>query len=124
MRRDRGKVPADGRIPQINLKEGMPRVQEAVAAMEQALIRARAGGVKAVKFIHGYGSSGVGGEIRMAVQSRLRAMERAGQVRTCIFGEDWSTSNAGTWALLKTRPELKADPHLGKKNLGITVVVI
>jgi DNA-nicking Smr family endonuclease len=122
--RGRRNTAGDGKIPEINLKEGMPRVQEAMSALEQALTRARESGIAAVKFIHGYGSSGVGGEIRMAVQKRLREMESSGQVRACIFGEEWSTSDARAWTLLKARPELKRDPHVGKRNLGITVVVI
>jgi hypothetical protein len=111
-------------ILEINLEEGMPRVPEAMAAMERGLARARAEKHAVVKFIHGYGSSGVGGEIRMAVQKRLREMESAGVIRACIFGEEWSTSDARTWELLKSRPELKSDQHLGRKNLGITVVVV
>ena len=80
--------------------------------------------MRALKFIHGYGSSGVGGEIRVAVQKRLRALEEAGAIRACIFGEDWSASDARTWEMLKAHPEWKKDVHLGKKNLGITVVVM
>lgn len=113
----------EGRIPEINLKEGMPRVEEALAVLERSMMRARAEKLAVAKFIHGYGSSGVGGEIRIAVQKRLREMESAGTIHAAIFGEDWSASDAGTWALLKAHPELKADIHLGKKNLGITVVV-
>lgn len=124
MGRGRPNATGDGKIHEINLKAGMPRVQEALAAMEQALARARSGGIAVIKFIHGYGSSGVGGDIRIAVQKQLHQMETAGLVRACIFGEDWSASDARTWALLKARPELKADAHLGKKNRGITVVVI
>ena len=110
--------------PEINLDAGRPRVPEAIEAMERGLARARAETHAVVKFIHGYGSSGVGGEIRMAVQKRLREMESAGAIRACIFGEDWSASEARTWELLKTRPELKSDQHLGRRNLGITVVVV
>ena len=111
-------------ILEINLEQGMPRVNDAMAEMERGLARARAGKLRVVKFIHGYGSSGVGGEIRIAVQKRLMELESAGRIRACIFGEDWSASDARTWALLKAQPELKTDPHLGRKNLGITVVVV
>ena len=113
-----------GGIYEVNLEEGMPLVQEALSEMERGLARARAEKVAVVKFIHGYGSSGVGGEIRIAVQKRLREMESSGAIRACIFGEDWSASDAKTWALLKARPELKKDGHLARKNLGITVVVV
>jgi hypothetical protein len=111
-------------IPVIDLEEGMPLVRDAISRMEQALARARSENHAAVKFIHGYGSSGVGGEIRIAVQKRLREMEHGGAIRACIFGEDWGPSNATTWELLKARPQLKYDGDLGRRNLGITVVVV
>ena len=122
--KNRRRAARGGGIPEINLEEGMPRVHEALGAMERGLARARAEKVAVVKFIHGYGSSGVGGEIRIAVQKRLREMESAGAIRACIFGEDWGASDPKTWALLKARPELKMDGHLARKNLGITVVVV
>lgn len=34
-----------------------------------------------LKLIHGYGSSGVGGDIRIAVQKRLRALDDQGAIR-------------------------------------------
>lgn len=77
-----------------------------------------------LKVIHGYGSSGAGGDIRIAVQRRLRELVDAGQIRGCIFGEDWSKSDEATWRIVQEQPELKEDPHLGRRNLGITVVIL
>jgi len=48
----------------------------------------------------------------------------AGQIRGCIFGEDWAKSNDQTWRLLQAQPELKSDPDLGRQNQGITIVLI
>jgi len=72
--------------------------------------------------IHGYGSSGVGGDIRIAVQRRLQELAEQGQIRGCIFGEGWSKSNEEAWRLLQTHAELKSDADLGRRNLGITIV--
>jgi len=77
-----------------------------------------------LKVVHGYGSTGAGGEIRAAVQRRLREMEEAGQIRACIFGENWSRSDEVAWRLLQARPDLKHDPDLGRRNEGITVVLL
>ena len=74
--------------------------------------------------MHGYGSSGAGGDIRIAVQRRLLELAEAGQIRACVFGEDWSKSNDQTWQLLRVQPELKSDPDLGRQNQGITIVLI
>jgi len=77
-----------------------------------------------LKVIHGYGSSGAGGDIRLAVQRRLQELAEAGQIRGCIFGENWAKSNDQTWRLLKGQPELKGDPDLGKGNEGITIILL
>ena len=108
----------------INLEEGKPLVREALARLERELTLARKQGCSTLKLIHGYGSSGAGGDIRIAVQKRLRELSEDGQIRACIFGENWSSSDTQTWALLKAQPSLKSDPDLGKRNLGVTIVVL
>ena len=102
----------------------MPLVREAMSRMQSELRRAENEGVKIVKFVHGYGSTGVGGEIRVAVQNGLMKRLSQGELKAVIFGEDWRISNEATWDLLKQRPELKQDSDLGRENRGITIVVL
>ena len=102
----------------------MPTVREALQQLERELARARQAGCGVIKLIHGYGSSGVGGEIRIAAQRRLTEMASRGEIRACIFGENWAKSDERAWALINTHPELKGDADLGRRNLGITVVVL
>jgi hypothetical protein len=111
-------------VKAVSLKAGMPTVAEALSHLVREIAIARQQGDPVVKLIHGYGSTGVGGEIRIAVQARLRAMAGRGEIQACIFGEDWSKSDAKAWSLLRSYPSLKADPHLGRKNMGITIVVL
>jgi hypothetical protein len=108
----------------VNLEEGMPTVHQALVQLAFELDAARHEGRQLLKLIHGYGSTGVGGEIRLAVQSRLVELQRTGHLRTVIYGEDWSKSNHNTWELLISRPELKQDYDLGRRNAGITIVVL
>jgi len=111
-------------IRTVNLESGMPLVREAIAQLDRELTLARQQRCTFVKFIHGYGSSGAGGDIRIAIQKRLRELREQGAIRICIFGEDWSASDAQTWTLLKSQPALKTDSDLGKRNLGITIVML
>jgi hypothetical protein len=104
-----------------NLEQGRPLVHEALSRLERELATARRQH-SVLKLIHGYGSSGVGGDLRIAVQKRLRELQDDGQIRACIFGEDWTTSDARAWELLKFHPELKRDSDLGRANRGITIV--
>jgi hypothetical protein len=108
----------------VNLKSGMPTVSEALQQLDRELAVARQAGCKVLKLIHGYGSSGEGGEIRIAAQRRLTEMANRGEIRACIFGEDWSKSDEQAWTLVKAHFELKQDADLGRRNLGITIVVL
>jgi hypothetical protein len=91
--------------------------------MERGLALAHQDNTKFLKLIHGYGSTGAGGDIGIAVQKRLTEMAQSGQIGGCIFGENWSKSDETAWKLLQSNPELKNDSDLGRLNRGITIVV-
>jgi len=102
----------------------MPQVHEALQRLDRELALARQGKAKLLKLVHGYGSSGEGGDIRIGVQRRLLEMIQNGQIRGCIFGENWSKSDEAAWKLLQAHAEIKSDPDLGRRNQGITIVLI
>lgn len=108
----------------INLEDGMPQVEEARLRMQHELQIARRQGYAAVKLIHGYGSSGVGGSLRIELQKELQRMAGAGAVASFIAGEQWRVSDEKTWELLKRFPEWKRDSDLGKNNKGISLVFL
>ncbi len=102
----------------------MPLVRQALLRLDRELAIATQQHNQFVKFVHGYGSSGAGGDIRVAVQKSLRESLAAGTIRACIYGEDWSISDEQTWRLLTSHPDLKQDRDLGRRNLGITIVAL
>jgi len=108
----------------VNLKSDMPQVHEALQRLDRELALARQEKTKLLKLVHGYGSTGAGGDIRIAVQKRLLEMAQNGQILGCIFGENWSKSDEAAWKLLQSHPELKSDSDLGRRNLGITIVLL
>jgi hypothetical protein len=108
----------------VNLKQGMPLVRNALALLERELTLARSSGIAVLKIVHGYGSTGQGGEIRIAVQKELATQVSQRNVKSVIFGEDWRISNEAAWEVLKRLPALKSDPDLGRGNQGITIVVL
>jgi asparagine synthetase A len=109
-------------IKTVNLKSDMPSVQEALQRLDREIAVARQVGAVLLKVIHGYGSSGAGGDIRISVQRRLHELAEGGQIRGCIFGENWSKSDDATWRLLRAHSALKNDADLGRRNRGITIV--
>lgn len=108
----------------INLEDGRPKVEEARLRMQRELQVAREQGYAAVKLIHGYGSSGVGGSLRIELQKELQRLAGAGGVRSFVTGEDWRISDEKTWELLRRYPEWKQDSDLGKANKGISIVLL
>ena len=108
----------------VNLKSDMPQVHEALQRLDRELALARQEKTTLLKLVHGYGSTGAGGDIRIAVQKRLLEMVQSGQIRGCIFGENWSKSDEAAWKLLQSHPDLKSDPDLGRRNRGITIVLL
>jgi hypothetical protein len=108
----------------VNLKSDMPQVHEALQRLDRELALARQSKLTILKLVHGYGSTGAGGDIRIAVQKQLVELARNGQIRGCIFGEDWSKSDDAAWKLLQANPELKNDSDLGSRNRGITIVIL
>jgi len=94
----------------VNLKSDMPQVHEALQRLDRELALARQGKLTLLKLIHGYGSTGAGGDIRIAVQKRLLEMAQNGQIRGCIFGESWSKSDETAWKLLQSHADSKAIP--------------
>jgi hypothetical protein len=102
----------------------MPSIPEALQRLDRELARARQENIKILKLIHGYGSRGAGGDIRIAVQKKLYDMQQGGHIGGFIFGEDWAKSNEDSWRLLGSRQDLKSDADLGRNNQGITIVML
>jgi hypothetical protein len=102
----------------------MPLVAEALQRLERELAIARQEKAKLLKLVHGYGSTGAGGDIRIAVQKRLLELTQNGLIRGCIFGENWSKTDEQTWKLLQAHAELKSDSDLGRHNRGISIVLL
>lgn len=120
----RNKTRRPGALKIVNLEQGRPDVPLALSLLGDALRIARREAYTAVKLIHGYGSTGKGGDIRIAVQKTLMQQAAGGEIHAFIPGEDWRISNEPTWALLQSCPELKQDPDLGRENRGISIVVL
>ena len=108
-------------IRTVNLKEGLPVVEEALSHMRREISDARTCRVKVLKLIHGYGSTGTGGKIKQAVQMELASMHLQGQIRMYVVGDDYAVSEAGQ-ELRARYPELHRSRRQDFQNLGITFV--
>jgi hypothetical protein len=102
----------------------MPSVHEALQRLDREITLARQQKQSVLKIVHGYGSTGAGGDIRIAVQKRLHELAEHTHIKACIFGESWSKSDQSSWRLLQLHPDLKQDPDLGRGNEGVTIVIL
>jgi len=104
----------------VNLESGRPTVAAALGKLERRIETARRQGVKVLKVIHGYGSSGKGGGLRDAVRRALPELERQGLIRGHVAGEHFTKQSA----ILRQFPRLEDDADLGRGNRGVTLVVL
>lgn len=105
-----------------NIEAGFPTLDEARRLVIEEIKRARRQGVRVLKVIHGYGSSGQGGALCAGLRKSFRLRKKEGVVRDFITGEDFSIFNDQVLGLLESVPELRGDPDLNATNEGITVI--
>ncbi len=110
------------KIKTINLKKGMPFVDEALETLSLELELARSQGVKVLRVIHGYSSSGAGGAIKQAVIHELKSRYRAGKVHTYVVGDRYSEDTNQGRDLLSRFPGLESTLVSDRHNPGITFV--
>ena len=112
------------KIKTINIKEDFPPADVAVANMEIEIENLAGSEVLALKVIHGYGSHGVGGEIKKQAIVKLKELRNKQKILNFIPGEQFGISVSKDKYLRDNIPELFADPELYFPNSGITVVLL
>lgn len=113
-----------GYCKEVNIKSDLPTVGEAIRRITYNLRNGRLWGCAAIKFIHGYGSSGRGGAIRTEARRYLTDQKLHGQIQDFIPGEDFSIFSAATREAFLRCSELRRDPDLERHNNGVTIVIL
>ena len=108
----------------VNLEQGLPTADRAIRRLTYELAAAKSMGYTAVKLIHGYGSSGKGGVLRVEVREYLLRRHRRGDIQAFIAGERLSIFDEDTRIAMGLCPELRMDRDLDRHNNGITVVIL
>ena len=111
-------------IIEINLEDGRPVVETALNKMSSALFRSKLSGFRVVILIHGYGSSGEGGVIRVECRKMLDYLQTKKEITGFLFGENLSTHHSQGKNWTRRYPELVKCRYLNRKNKGITVVFL
>jgi hypothetical protein len=111
-------------MEEIDIEYGMPTVDVAMPLLTERLRSLKKSGVKAVKIIHGYGSTGKGGRLRKATLTLLDELKKSGSIKEFIGGEQWSKFELRTLTLIDRTPQLYKDQDLERSNRGITIVFL
>ena len=113
-----------GGVREINLETGMPYVDEAVRRLTCEINNSSKLGYAVLKVIHGYGSSGAGGRIRVEVRRYLGRLQNQKKIKLFETGEDFSIFSENTRKILSACPSLRKDRDLERHNNGVTFILL
>lgn len=99
-------------------------VNEALAKVEIEIERAKLAKQNLIKIIHGYGSSGTGGEIKRAVFILLNTLKKQKKITDFLPCEKFGFTHKNYKNLIKSYPYLLVDGNIKNLNPGATIVVI
>lgn len=111
-------------IKLVNLEQGMPYADATIRRLTFEIFDAKRRGYSSLKLIHGYGSSGKGGTLRVEVRNYLLRIHSKGDIQAFIPGEEFSIFDADTRTAFGIEPELRNDRDLDMHNNGITIVIL
>ena len=113
-----------GYLKEVNIKDDMPAAGDAIRRIIYHIHTAKALGAGAVKIIHGYGSSGKGGKIRVEVRRYLASQKSKEVIFDYIEGENFSIFDQATRSAFSRCGELRHDPDLERHNNGVTFIIL
>ena len=108
----------------LNIKQDMPTVDAARRRLIREIHGAKAKGYKAMKLIHGYGSTGKGGVLKDALRKSLSLRRKEGIIKSFVAGERWDSFEEVARTILDACPELSRDSDLGQGNEGVTIILL
>lgn len=106
----------------VNIEQGMPFVDEAIRRLTYEIATAKREKYTAMKIIHGYGSSGTGGRLRIEIRKYLIGQKNKGAIKDFIAGEDFSIFNMAAIRVMDGCEALRKDSDLNRSNNGITMI--
>lgn len=105
-----------------NVEANFPSLEEARRLVAAEVRHAKRSGVRVLKVIHGYGSSGKGGTLCHGLRKSFALRKRENVIKDFFPGESFSIFNPAVLQLLDAVPELRGDPDLNATNEGVTVL--
>lgn len=108
----------------LDFESEKPTLELALASLEIELERQKKFGGKIIKVVHGYGSKGYGGSIFSGVRKLCFSFKKQGKIKDFLSGEEWDLSNSKTQKIICSLSSFTTDEDLGRRNPGITIILI
>jgi len=105
-----------------NVEADFPSLDDARRDVIAEIRRAKRDGVRVLKIIHGYGSTGKGGKLCTGLRKSFQLRRQEQVIKDFVFGERFSIFNATVHAMFDACPALRGDPDLEATNEGITLL--
>ncbi|MCQ2609472.1 MAG: Smr/MutS family protein [Lachnospiraceae bacterium] len=105
---------------EINLEWGMPIVSEAMKKLDSEIKVCEKEGIRYVKIIHGYGSTGKGGAIREECRDTLQKMLDDKKIKKIVYGEDFKILNRDAYDIRTKCADF--EPLFHCTNKGVTII--
>ena len=105
-----------------NVENNFPSLDEARRMVLDEIRKSKLEGVRVLKIIHGYGSSGRGGVLHHGLRKSFALRKKEGVIKDFIPGETFTIFNPIVLELLEVVPELRADTDLSNTNEGVSVL--
>lgn len=106
----------------VNLETGRPDLDTARRRLLSEMAAARRKGVRLLKVIHGWGSSGAGGTLAVGIRKSLRLRVKEGKAVAVVPGERFSSDTNEGRELAQRHPSVRGDRDFNRANPGITLV--
>lgn len=113
------------KIQKINVESYPLAVDEALSKVQTEIeVLSFGEQTKVLKVIHGYGSRGVGGKIKIEIIPLLQTLCKQGKILDFIPNEKFTPQNEKYLTYTKLYPELILDADLQNQNPGITLIFL
>ena len=106
----------------VNIKEFALAAYDSGKLVELEIEQAKKEGIVAIKFIHGYGSHGVGGAMLSVIRQTLRNLEKKKEIDFFILGHEWNFQSEKAKKIIYSCQDCYNDEDLNHSNPGITIV--
>lgn len=108
----------------IDIKSDQQSVAEALAQFENAVETYKIGGYKVLKVIHGYGSHGIGGAIRVEFLKKCKDLKNRKIIYDYTCCDKWIDKNPVKKIAINYCADLLADAELRYLNSGCSIVIL